>query len=328
VRLGRVPFIVLLILCVPGVYVLSRALHNARTTRNELRSWPRVEAHVDSAAIESRNGVSRQNMYAPRLWVTYRYARRTYAKRITGNYNNDWVAAAHAVDSARRTHTVTLMIDPSTPTNVTSNAGYTVGFFIWPLMQAGMSAVLLFIGIGLGVAAGKSSTGATGTSRTSPAFHTTPRRNAALAGTLAIVLLAGMVAILVRWHRRPTNWVATRAVVDSADVVRQSFSSTSSRSSYTVRLWVGYTIGGRAYHRPVLTGEAWTNNQSSVERQARAIRAHAPVDLLVDPDDPYRATMDATVGGSTVVTLTFGGLAVVLLGIARHRRRAARLAPA
>lgn len=50
-RMGRTSLGAILLCCIPGLSVLWFAARSADALRHELATWPRVQAHVDSATI-------------------------------------------------------------------------------------------------------------------------------------------------------------------------------------------------------------------------------------------------------------------------------------
>lgn len=308
--------------CIPGLLVLGAAGYWAQQRRTELETWPTVQAHVDSAAVVPWHVATRQASYAKRVWLTYSYNGHKQTRRLDGVYSNNWATAARAVDDARARGTATLLINPSHPSDVTLDPGYTFDFFLWQVALAGMGFVLLLVGFSSGLSAGRRASssrravgiGSTKVAVTSPAF-------VAVVGVLFAG--TGMAILYYNVHRR-ADWVAVTARVDSADVVQRR--SDQHGTVYAPRLWIAYERGGRTYHLPVLTGAVWVRDPISVQHDAEVAWHSGPTKAFVNPSDPYQATLDPTSGGNLLLPVTFTLVGFGLLAFARYRWKAGRRA--
>jgi hypothetical protein len=314
----------MLLLCVPGLVALGFAVREARKLQGELRTWPRVQAHVDSVAVVSWTVATRQASYAQRFWLGYRYDGRTWRRQVTTTYSNDWAAEAHAADAARQRGSVTLLVNPGKPTDVALEPGYTVSFFLWPVILAGVGVFLLFMGFGIG-------SSARGSRAEQPPVRPASRKSAygeaILAGAMGLLFVCVAAGVLSRARGQRATWEATTARVDSADVVQQRKTGRGG-TQFTSRLWISYEWNGRVVHRPVMTGNAWTRDPFAARRDAEDAWHAGPTTIWVNPRDPYRATLDPVSGGNLVLPVTFAlvGLGLVAFGI--YRWRSLRLAAA
>lgn len=323
--MGRTSLGAILLLCIPGLIALWFAARSADALRHELATWPRVQAHVDSATIAKSTSASRTPTYARRIWLTYVYDGRTHARRMDGVYSSDSAGAARAVDAAERQGTATLLIDPQHPADFTLDPGYTVFFFRWPLILAGVAVVLLALGVAVGTHLRDDRSEAVRAPR--PRVVASSRRDAALAGMLGVVCLGIALAVAFAAYHRRTSWVATQAAIDSVDVVQRSRSQEGAGYVYAARLWVAYEFGGHVYLRPVMSGATWHGTHISAERDADAAWHAGPTTVFVNPGDPLDVTLDPMAASSLVVPAAFGLAGIALLVFAVDRRRSTRRSP-
>jgi len=312
----RGSFLTVLRACIPGLLVLGYAGYKAQQLRTELETWPTVQAHVDNAAVVAWHVATRQASYAKRLWLTYSYDGHTQKRRLDGIYSNRWEQAAHAADDAKARGTATLLINPNHPSDVTLDPGYTLDFFAWPAVLAGIGLVILALGFSTGMATARRA----GSSRQSSAGNGRTKAAVASPAFVAVigVLFAGTgIAILFHNVRQRVDWVAVTARVDSADVVQRR--SDRHGTLYTPRLWIAYERDGRTYHLPVLTGAAWVRDPISTQHDAEAAWHAGPTKAFVNPSDPYQVTLDPTSGGNLILPVAFTLVGLGLLAFARYR---------
>jgi hypothetical protein len=291
----------------------------AQQRRTELETWPTVQAHVDSAAVVPWHGASHQAVYAKRLWLSYTYDGHAQTRRLDGIYSNDWSKAAHAVDSARARGTAALLIDPAHPTHITLDPGYTFDFFLWPVVLAGIGLVFLLLGLSTGMSARR----ARSSQQTSSRDRTTPvMARPAFLAVIGVLFAGTGVSLLVHAVHQRVHWDTVEARVDSAGVVQRR--ADRHGTYYAPRLWITYEHDGHTYHRPVLTGAAWTRDPISVRQHAEAAWHAGPTRAFVNPSDPYQATLDPTSGGSLLLPLAFTLVGLGLLVFAAQRRKSAR----
>jgi hypothetical protein len=308
--------------CIPGLLVLGAAGYWAQQRRIELETWPTVQAHVDSAAVIPWHVASRQASYAKRLWLTYSYDGHKQTRRVDGVYSNNWATAAHAVDDARARGTAMLLINPSHPSDITLDPGYTFDFFVWQVVLAGFGLVFLAIGLSssmTGRRAGSAQPRTVGSGRAqarvpSPAF----------VAMVGVLFTATGIAILFYNVRRRVDWVAVTARVDSADVVQRR--SDQHGTVYTPRSWIAYERDGHTYHLPVLTGAAWVRDPISTQHAAEMAWHAGPTRVFVNPLDPYQATLDPTSSGNLLLPIMFILVGCGCLALARYQWMARRRA--
>lgn len=319
-RNGNVSLRAALFICVIGSVVLGDAAYRADALRTQLQTWPRVQAHVDSAAVVASNRVYREAAYAKRLWLTYRHDGRTQVQRVDGNYSGNWANAAHAADAARQQGAVTLLLNPNNSSDITLDPGYTFDFFAGPVVIAAIGLLLLAIGVGAAWSARRSrSAGA----RSAPRPVKSAPASATFVATVGVLFIGIALAVVIHAAHQRVKWVATPARVDSADVVQRE-KSKGAGWYYAPRLWIAYERGGRVYHRPVMLGSTWTINQGSVRHQAEVAWHAGPTKAFVNPNDPYQATLDPTSGGNLILPAVFGLAGIGLLALATRRRESER----
>lgn len=299
-----------------GLVMLFFAIRMAARLRTELEAWPRVEAHVDSAAVASwERGGHREATYAPRLWISYTYGGggRPTATSITGQvYSSDYSGAVHAAERAMQRRTATVLVNPRDPSDLTLDPGYTWRFFFGPLLLGALG--LFFTGFGalfgvMGLRRGMGSVAAASWSLSRPAA-------AVVFGGLGVCFLAGTALAVYFAHRANSGRVPVPAQVDSTDVVQETSNSDhgARRTLYAVQLWLAYSVRGRTYHAPVVRG-AYGSSSESAARRASAARTR-PGDVLVNPADPYDVTLGPASALSTAfIAGVFGLLGVVFVAI-------------
>jgi hypothetical protein len=258
-----------------------------------------------------------------RSWLRYTYDGHLYRTRVTSDYSSDWAAMAHSADDARQRGTSTLLLNPKDPTDVVVDPGYSFSFFLWPLIAGAVGIVLLGVGLGLSSAVNP-------TPRRAGGSRTTSRRvPVVFAGAIVVVLAGTALMTPAGSFRRPGGWTAIDARIDSADIIEQTNRGRHGPyyTLYTPRLWIAYELGGKTYHRPVLTGAAWTTDEASVRQRVTDARNSSATRVFVNPSDPYEVTLAQTTSSHVQLSAVAAGFCVVLIAIAyywsRSRRRVA-----
>ncbi len=312
-----------------GVACVCAAIYMSWRLGVELRTWPRVEAHVDSAQVVTR-AAARSTMrtatqptasprltYAARLWLTYAYDGRTHttlADESAGwsDYGSAATAGNHAVQLGR----VTAMLDPARPGSAVLRQGSVLGVFIFP-------AVIAFFGLvfaGFGSLAQRAGSRLGMDTLSGEPVAPAPRLATAILGILGALFVAS-AGIAAAVGPQTAAWTPLAAHVDSADAVAVS------HNMYSVRRWLTYTLHGTTYHAPI-TASTSRNSFSAVSRSAAdAVRSGA-VAVLVDPQNPYRlTTTGASRATAVLIPLLFGLLGIACLGAAVwiHRTGAAAM---
>lgn len=308
----------LLLACLPGLLLLAAAGRQAMVRRATIAAWPRVPAHVDSAAVVAWSGATRQTAYARRLWLSWDHDGRTDTRRLTSSYTGDWAAAARAADAARRAGTLTLIVNAAQPGDVTVDDGFPLGLYVWPALlgAAGILALLIGLGAGLSRVARDRATSSGGARRASA------RGPAVLAGAAGLVCLALAAWVGSAEVGRRLGWTPTTARVDSADVVQRTRDG-KTLLTFAPRLWIAYDAGGRTVHRPVMTSAPWRTDRFRAEADGAAVVRAGTLRAFVRQADPLEATLDPTATGNLVIPVAFGIVGVVLLLVAARAWRAA-----
>jgi hypothetical protein len=148
------------------------------------------------------------------------------------------------------------------------------------------------------------------------------------AGMGGLFVISAVIAAMLGPQSK--SWIPAKAQVDRVDVVQAS-TSTSDRGMrqpggyaqrmYAVRTWLTYTLDGQTYTSPVTAATA-RNDSVAVARRASATVPGAPIDVLVDPANPYRVvTAAASRDNIILIPFIFGSIGVVLIVIAVVVRR-------
>lgn len=313
---------------VAGLVLLALAARDAAALRTELTTWPIVRARVDSATVASP-AQPRQERYAPRLWLTYTVGGRTYtgtadAAMHAGTYER----AVRAARAAARAGHATVLVSPRDVHALSLDPGYNWRFFVDPLLL-GVCAIACWC-----------LTAFFALTRQRPAGEPAPRHTAsaspgagAFALAVGLLLVGGGIAGVARLREQSTTWPRVQALVDSADVVWRSTSSSFSRHHglYAPRLWVTYVARGRRFHAPVISG-AYRSGPDDATAAVNAARRDGRVSVLVDPDDPYDI-VDRLTGSAPLLwhpaLFALLGLGCVALGVTllRAGRGAGELPP-
>ncbi len=265
-----------------GLLMVGFAARETGRLRGELRSWPRVLAHVDSATVTTPSS-PRGDVYTDRLWLSYQLAERDYTTPVNDNvYSSGYGSAVRAAAEAARVGTIEAMVDPRNPRKLTIHPGRW-GFYTGVLILGGLG--LFFCGFGALFLAMWRREGGDHVSSTS---WDLPRPLAfAFLGLMTAMFAGGGFFFLHLMRHQRTVWRPAEARIDSVDIVRQSSSSSSGHSDlYATRLWISYEMGGRAYHAPMVRGSYWSSYYG-IARRAEAARREGTARVLVDPDDAY-----------------------------------------
>lgn len=297
-----------------GALALGVGIQRGAVLRTRLTTWPEVEGHVDSATVIPWSFATREASYATRVWLTYTQAGVRRHRKVDGSYSGDWAAEARAADAVVRRGSVSLLLDPADPSDVTLDPGYTLRFFAWPAAIAAGGLALL---LGALVAA-------IGRRRRIDGRAAAQRRGWSggwALGALGVACLAIAGAIGAHEVGRRIRWVAVPARVDSADMVQRQGHQHGWR--YAPRLWIAYERGGRVYRRPVLTGAPWSGTPITAQLAGDAAARSGRTTAWVDPGDPYEASLDPTAAGNLVIPggLAAAGLAALAAAIRLRRRR-------
>ena len=304
-----------------GLALLGLALYMAWGLGVELRTWPRVQAHVDSAKVASETDPPR-DLYSARLWVTYPFGGRTYSTSSTGGMaSSSYGWAVRTGESAVRAGTIEALIDPAHPASLKLRPGATWEFFADPLILGGFGLVFAAIGalcLRFGLQRGFNSPGV------AYAQSSSPRLAAAFCVTMGVLFIGGAIVGFVVGLRQTTVWVPGQAHVDSTDVVQQTESNTRSASNtqvgprytYAVRSWLTYELNERTYRAPLV---ASTSHRSYdyAQRSARDAASAGPIAVMINPRDPYDiASTRRSQVNMIVLPLVFGFFGVVCLAAA------------
>jgi hypothetical protein len=275
----------------------------------ELRTWPRVEAHVDTADVATVRRVNGTTLYAARLRLSYSYQGRSYQTSATVRQEwNEYGLAAEEAIQATRAGQALVMLDPDRPASAVLREGSVAP-------ASGVSLVfgvlgLVFVAFGIGaLRRGRRE----GLDRLSPSsVPAAPRFATTLLAGMGVLWIIGAVIGSVIGQRK--SWTPMQGQVERADIVEIS------RGMYAVRTWYTYEVNGQTFRAPV------TANTSRPFAAARRLADDAERDrttaLLVDPSNPYRvASAQTTHMEGIVIPTVFGLVGTVLIAIALLIRR-------
>jgi len=244
-----------------------------------LRTWPAVDAHVDSATIVTPQR-PREAVYAARYWVSYPRLGHTVKTVVTqGVFTSNYAGLARAVGLAHRSGSVRALINPTDAWALTLDTPWHGDLFFTALVLGflalafgGLGAAFLWAS-GRGDAGGANSFWIPLPARYGVVFCLVMGTLFLGTGTLAGVLSA-------RQHR---TWRRLDAGVDSADVVS---SSDRNGTTYAPRYWLSYAVGDSLLHSPLVQSWSSSSYQAQARRAAEAARARR-MSVLVNQNDPY-----------------------------------------
>ncbi len=284
-----------LVLGTVGVVLLGVSVRGASQRIETLRSWPRVDARVDSGNVVSllRRG-RREAMYAGRLQLQYEFGGQRYSVPATEEvYSSHFAGQVRGVQQATRDGQVRVLLDPGDPSAPVLNAGYNAEYFLGSLIFAWIGGLLVFLAAVFWRAFRKEAPGAAKTRGSGGGA----RWVAVFFAVLGIGFVGGGITAFWLAHRQVTTWKPVDARIDSTDVVwrssRTSGSGSASGSSvdlYAARAWITYGMKGSAYHVPVVRG-AYSNDSGGAARVATLLRRSGSMTARVDPDNPFDAAL-------------------------------------
>ncbi len=280
--------------------------------RERLRTWPLIQARVDSAAVVTPRA-PRQALYGPRYWLTYTLRGATVSTVAARSVlTSDYAGVAREAERARQSGTVPAIVDPANRRDLELDPGVNARFFFDSIIMGALG--LVFAGFGaLFFVVGRRQ----GMDRPSQAaFATPPAFGVAFATVMGTLFLGGAV-LGARATARP-GWTPVEARVDSADVVQET---AKRRTTYAPRLWLGYTVSGRAYHAPL--DATWSStNYDAQARLARDAERAGTIRILVSPREPYAvARADQGLLSRILFPAIFGLFAIMSFGMALLFRR-------
>jgi len=290
-----------------GLVMLYVAGLWAWRAHERLRTWPLVQAHVDSAAVLTPRA-PRQALYGPRYWVTYTLRGATVSTVTTRSVlTSDYAGVAREVERARRSGTVPAIVDPADARDLELDPGVNARFFFDSIIMgalglvfAGFGALFFVVGRRQGMDSPSQAT-----------FATPPAFGVAFATMMGVLFLGGAV-IAARMTARP-GWTPVEARVDSADVVQET---QKHGTTYGPRLWLSYSVSGRAYHVPLDATWSSSNYGAQARHGAEAVRA-GTMRILVSPQEPYdMARADEGLASRIAFPAIAGLLALLCFGMA------------
>ena len=134
-----------------GLCFLAVAWYTGSHQYSILKSWPAVDAQVaQSRMIIQRSSKNRSTTYSAEMNFQYRADGKEYSTPASLDYSTGNYAAIKRMvdDYAPRTHHP-IRYNPSDPNDIRFDAGYTLGFFLLPIIFGGMG--LIFSGVGMGL---------------------------------------------------------------------------------------------------------------------------------------------------------------------------------
>jgi hypothetical protein len=321
-----------------GLVLIGVAGYSTRQLAVELRTWPRVDAVVDSTAVATVAG-PKGNVYAARLWLRYTFNGHDYhvAAMTRGEWSEYAFAAADAREVQHAGH-IAVVLDPRHPEIADPRLGPPLELFIVPGVFAFLGLVFLAFATAFFLLGRRQ-----GFRHAAQAYSSSPRPVVAILGGMgAIWVIAATVAGV--HGPQSGSWRPVMARVDHADVATASVDQLSQPSSpsaayigrlYAVRTWLSYTVDGQTYISPV-TARLSRNDASATARLAAAITVGSVVKVFVDPGNPYRLVTESGARADAVlIPLGFGVAGLVMLVAAalihrqmRHRAVQVTVAPA
>ena len=310
-----------------GLVMLYIAARLASGEREQLRTWPLVAAHVDSAQVVTPQS-PREDVYAARYWLTYQrngWPVSTVATR--GVYTSNFSSVMHEVVSARARGSIAGIVNPADPKDLQLDPGYNWHFFFDAILLASLGSVFCGFAILFAAMARRQ-----GLDHAAQAFAAGPDwLGAVIGGVMGVLFLGGAVFAVWSDRGQRTHWTAATATVDSADVVQ---SSSNNSTTYATRYWVSYTLADREYHAPIRVSGS-SSNRSHYVRMANDARRQSRMNVLVSSADPYdaRTASPGAPWATIIFAVVFGffGLLSCALGAVfwrvSHRRRTTRRKP-
>jgi hypothetical protein len=298
-----------------GLVMLYVAGAWAWRARERLRTWPLVQARVDSAEVVTP-AAPRQALYGPRYRLTYALhgaaVSTVAASRVL---TSDYASVAREVERAIRSGTLPAIVNPADAHDLELDPGVNGRFFFDSIIMGtlglvftGFGALFLFVGRREGL------------DRPSQATLPVPPAFGAVFATVMGVLFLGGAVVAARETARP-GWTTVVARVDSADVVEETDKHST---TYAPRLWLDYAVSGRSYHAPLDASWSSTDYDAQARRAGNAARA-GTIAILVSPGEPY-AVARADEGRLSRIAFPaiFGLFAVLCFGMAVLFRRGGR----
>lgn len=286
-----------LLLGVVGIVLLGASVIGATQRIEKLRSWPRVEAHVEGGDVASlvRRG-RREAMYAAKLDLSYDFGGRLYTVPVTEEvYSSNYAAQARAVDEATRDLRVRVLLDPDRPNAPVLNAGYNPEFFFSSLVFAWIGGILVFLAVVFRRVFEDEAPATKNKKKSGGA-----KWIAAFFAILGAGFVGGGITLFSFAQRQLSTWRPVAARIDSTDVVWQSSRSRGSGSAtsgstpidlYAARAWITYGFRGSTYHVPVIRG-AYSNDSSGAAGTAAMLLSSGNMSARIDPANPLDAAVE------------------------------------
>jgi Protein of unknown function (DUF3592) len=295
-----------------GLAALTLAAAMTWRATVELRAWPRVEAHVDTADVVTTGGVNGRALYAARLRLSYRYQGHDY--RTFSTMPQEWDVygfAAQAAAKRLQAGRVLVMLDPDRPGSAVPREGSGLSFIF-----AGFFGFFGFAFLAVAFLARRTGQ-RQGLDRLSPAnLPASPRFAITLfVGTGALFIISAAIGAVIGPDGK--NWTPAQGRVERADLVE------TSRGMYALRTWYAYEVNGQSEHVPVTSNTSRPFAAANALASGAVLGATAP--LLVDPSNPFRVTTpQASRWQGILIPMAFGvfGLILVVLGVFIRRRQA------
>jgi hypothetical protein len=308
-----------------GLVLLLVAAYMAWQLGIELRTWPRVEARVDSADVTTQPNTT-QTSYVARLWLAYRFNGHDYRVPTTTHQGSaEYAAAAKGALDANQAGHVTVLLDPRHPEVADPRVGSEGTWFFAPILVGALGLWFGAFGFAFLMMNRRRSV-----DRVARASTLSPRiLGPAFAGLGALFIVAAAIAVAVGPQGK--SWTLAHAQVESADVVRVSETTSDQermngesdygQPMFAVRTWLTYSLEGRAY-RTAITAASSRNDSAAVARLASAGAAAGPVDVMIDPRNPYRVvTAHANRADAILIPGILGLIGAVMIGFALLIRR-------
>jgi Protein of unknown function (DUF3592) len=294
-----------------GLAILAVAFYMARGVSVELRTWPRVEAHVDTADVATVSGPKGTTVYAARLRLSYRYQGQNY--RTSATLRQEWPDYGTAASEAARVSQggqALVMLDPNRPTSALPREGAASGPFIIAAIFGVIGLAFVSFGIGAwrtGLREGLDRIAGSG-------LATAPRFASALfAGMGALFIIGAVVGAVVGPQGK--YWTPVQGRIDGSDVVEKS------PGMFAVRTWYTYAVSGQTYRGPVTANTS--RAYAAARRLASEVEQGGANALLVDPSNPNRVALaTASRLQGIVMPTAFGlfGALFVAIGVLIRRR--------
>ena len=289
---------------------LAVAFYIAWAVTVELRTWPRVEAHVDSADVATVGSAKGRPLYAARFQLSYRYQGLNYRTSITQRQHwDEYGFAAKEATQALQAGQLTVMLDPHRPGSAIPREGAAGA----PFVIAAAFGVIGILFIGFAIVAWRTGQWG-GLDRVARLGAQSPR--------FAIMIFVGMGVLFIGSAvvgaiigPEGKHWTPVQGEVTSVDVIE------TSPGTYAVRTWYSYIVSGQTYRAPVMANTSRSSLETAHKLASEAEHGGVAA-LLVDPSNPNRVTSArvSRVEG-IVIPAAFGLFGIVLIAIGLVIRR-------